>query len=778
MVHNMSEAIKLIEKWLKAEEFIIVGKSIDRVDAIDKATGRAKFMEDYTLPGMLYAKLVLSSESHAKIIEVNSQNALKNPRVVRVITARDIPGENQVGYALPDQPLLAEGKVRYHGEPIAIVVAEDPEAAIIGASEVKVKYSRLPVLLDPLEAMKRTDVLIHENIGSNIAFKTKVRRGDVKRGFEESEVIVENEYRTQHQEHLYLETEGALAIPEKSGEYTILSCAQYPHLAQAITARVLGIPTSKIKIIQPYIGGGFGGKDDTGPLVAAQAALAAYLTGRPTLLIYSREESFRVHCKREQSIIRYKSGATMNGKLTAIEVEIIMDAGAYSNRGPFILWRATMHASGPYYIENAKIDGYCVYTNKVYQGSFRGFGNPDIQFAAESQIDEIANKIGIDPLELRLKNLLKPGMPTITGQLLDESVGISEALKILSERAEWKIKRSMYKADKGRYKRGIGVACGWHGISTSRGVPDWSNAIIKVNKDGGVEVYTGITEIGQGTPTTSHIQIVSEILGVLPEQITIHFGTTDAPDTGATHASRGTSIGAIGVLVAAARIRERLTNLASEILQCKPEELKFENGRVYSREKPEKEIDWKKLVLKAYESGIELSSTGYFYLPKGTFDHEVGQGYAYPAYSYIVNIAEVEVDMETGMIKVLRVWPAIASGRIINPKAVEGQIEGAIAQGIGLALMEKLEIDDKGVIINANLTDYVVPTALDMPKIEKPVFIEDLFKYGPFGAKGVGEMALIPTPAAIANAVAHAIGKRIYELPLTPERVYFTIRRN
>ncbi|MEM3393487.1 MAG: molybdopterin cofactor-binding domain-containing protein, partial [Candidatus Methanomethylicia archaeon] len=246
------------------------------------------------------------------------------------------------------------------------------------------------------------------------------RRGDVKRGFEESEVIVENEYRTQHQEHLYLETEGALAIPEKSGEYTILSCAQYPHLAQAITARVLGIPTSKIKIIQPYIGGGFGGKDDTGPLVAAQAALAAYLTGRPTLLIYSREESFRVHCKREQSIIRYKSGATINGKLTAIEVEIIMDAGAYSNRGPFILWRATMHASGPYYIENAKIDGYCVYTNKVYQGSFRGFGNPDIQFAAESQIDEIANKIGIDPLELRLKNLLKPGMPTITGQLLDD----------------------------------------------------------------------------------------------------------------------------------------------------------------------------------------------------------------------------------------------------------------------------------------------------------------------------------------------------------------------
>jgi len=778
MVYKMSEEIRLIERWLKAKEFTIIGKSIDRVDAIDKATGKAKFMEDYTLPGMLYAKPVLSSEPHAKILEIDFKNALKIPGVVKAVTAKDIPGENQVGYALPDQPLLAEGKVRYHGEPIAIIVAESPEKAIMGVSEVKIKYEKLTPLLDPLEAMRRIDVLIHENAKSNVAFKTKVRKGDVKIGFEKSDVIVENEYRTQHQEHLYLETEGALALPEKSGEYTILSCAQYPHLAQAITARVLGIPTSKIRIIQPYIGGGFGGKDDTGPLVAAQAALAAHVTGRPTLLIYSREESFRIHCKREQSIIRYKSGATRDGKLKAIEVEIIMDAGAYSNRGPFILWRATMHASGPYHVENAKIDGYCVYTNKVYQGSFRGFGNPDIQFAVESQMDEIANKLGLDPLELRLKNILKPGMETITGQLLDESVGIGDALKMVAEKAGWREKRLMYEGERGRYRRGIGVACGWHGISTSRGVPDWSNAIVKVNRDGGVEVYTGITEIGQGSPTTSHIQIVSEIFGLPPEQISIHFGTTDAPDTGATHASRGTSIGAIGILLAAAKIREKLENLASKILQCKPEELKFKNGIIYSEKNPEKSIKWRQLVEKAYEVGIELSSTGYFYLPKGTFNHEVGQGYAYPAYSYIVNIAEVEVDIETGIVKVLRIWPAIASGRIINPKAVEGQIEGAIVQGLGLTLMEKLEFDDRGAILNANLMDYVVPTALEIPKIEKPIFIEDLFKYGPFGAKGVGEMALIPTPAAIVNAVTHAIGKRIYELPLTPEKVYFTIWRN
>jgi len=746
------------------------------VDAIDKVTGRAKFMEDHTLPNMLYVKPVLSTEPHAKIVRINVSEAMRVPGVVRVVTARDIPGENQVGYALPDQPLLAEEKVRFHGEPVALVVATTPEAAIEGAMAVKVEYEPLRAVFDPLEALERRDVLVHEERGSNIAFTTKLRKGDVKIGFERADVIVENEYRTQHQEHMYLETEGALAIPERSGNFTVFSCAQYPHLAQAITARVLGLPAGKVRIVQPFIGGGFGGKDDTGPLIAAQAALVAYLTNKPALLIYSREESIKAHCKREYSIIRYKSGASRDGKLTAIEVEIIMDAGAYANRGPFILWRATMHSSGPYEVPNAKVDGYCVYTNKVYIGSFRGFGNPDIQFAVESQMDELAKKLDMDPVDFRLKNILKPGSLTVTSQLLDHSVGIGEALRLVAEKANWWEKRRKYGEQKGRYRRGIGVACAWHGISTSRGVPDWSNAIVQVEKDGSIQVLTGITEIGQGSPVTSHVQIVSEILGVPVEWVTINFGTTDAPDTGATHASRGTSIGAIGVLVAAAKIRERLSGLASEILNCKPEDLVFRNGKVYVRGDESRSITWKDLVKEAYSRGVELSATGYFFLPKGKFDHERGQGFAYPAYSYIVNIAEVEVDTETGVVRVVRMWPALAAGRIINPLAVEGQIEGGIAQGLGLALMEKVEFDDRGAIVNPNLTDYVVPTVLDMPIVEKPVYVEDLFKYGPFGAKGVGEMALIPTPAAIANAVAHAIGVRITKLPLIPEKVYFAIK--
>ena len=768
--------MRLLEKWLRAERFLVVGKSVKRLDAIDKVTGKAKFMEDHVLPTMLYVKLLTSTEPHARILGIDVGEALRVKGVVKVVTSNDIPGENQVGYALPDQPLLAACKVRFHGEPIGLVAAETPEAALEGAMAVKVDYEPLPAILDPIEAMRRKDVLVHEEMGSNIAFTTKVRKGDVRAGFEKADVIVENEYRTQHQDHVYLETEGALAIPERGGELTIFSCAQYPHLAQAITARVLGLPAGKVRIVQPFIGGGFGGKDDTGPLVAAQAALVAYLTGRPALLIYSREDSFRARCKRESSIIKYKSGATREGKLTAIEVMIIMDAGAYANRGPFILWRATMHSSGPYVVPNAKVDGYCVYTNKVYQGSFRGFGNPDIQFAVEAQMDELANKLGLDPVDFRLKNILKPGSLTVTSQLLNHSIGIGEALRLVAEKANWWEKRSEYGSQKGRFRRGIGVACAWHGISTSRGVPDWSNALIKVEKDGSIQVFTGITEIGQGSPTTSHVQIVAEVLGVPINYISMHFGTTDAPDTGATHASRGTSIGAIGVLLAAARIRERLSRLAAKILNCNPDDLVFKDGEICSKSDASKLIGWKELVKEAYNRGVELSATGYFYLPKGTFDHESGQGFAYPAYSYIVNIAEVEVDVKTGRVRVLRMWPALAAGRIINPLAVEGQIEGGIAQGLGLALMEKVEFDEKGAIVNANLTDYVVPISLDMPEVEKPIYVEDLFKFGPFGAKGVGEMALIPTPAAIANAVAHAIGVRITELPLTPEKVYFAIR--
>lgn len=780
---NMSyeDPYKLISKWLEAREYIVIGKEITRSDSIEKALGKAKFVEDYFEHGkILFIKQILSTEAHAFIEGIDYKEALKIPGIVGIYTYRDIPGENQVGYALPDQPLLAEGKVRYHGEPIALIAAWDYDKALRAAELVKVRYKPLPLLLDPIKALERKDLLVHEELGSNIAFKTKLRRGDIEKGFNESDVIVENTYRTHHQEHAYLEPEAALAIPDVEGRITIISCAQYPHLAQKIVARVLGLPASRIRIVSPYIGGGFGGKDDEGPLIDAKAALVAYLTGKPAFLMYSREDSIRIHPKREATIIRYKSGVSADGRLMAIKVTIFHDTGAYANRGPFILWRATVHASGPYYVPNAWVDGYCIYTNKVPQGSFRGFGNPSIQFAAEAQMDELARKLGMDPIEFRLKNLLRPGMETITGQLLEDSVGVADMVAKLAKSMNWwELRREIeeWNANNIRYKRGLGVGVAWHGISTSRGVPDWSNAYIKIDRDGSVTVFTGIVEIGQGSPTTSHRQIVSEVLGAPLELINIVFGTSDAPDGGATHASRGTSIGAIGVLLAAARIRERLNRLAADLLKTSPEKIVIKDGKVFAKDDCEKSITWKELVEKAYSRGVDLSATGYFFLPKGSFDNERGQGYAYPAYSFVALAVMVEVDTWTGKVRVLKAWPGLAAGKIINPLQVEGQIEGAIAQGIGYVLMEEIKFGSKGEILNADLTDYTIPTALDTPlEIAKPVYVEDLFKYGPFGAKGVGEMAFIPVPASIANAVSHALGKRVTELPLTPERLYRIIK--
>lgn len=780
----MEEPQRLLEAIASASSLIVVGRGVSRVDSLDKALGRAMFTEDYfidyVIGNALFVKQVLSPYPHAQILRVDKGPALSVPGVAGAFTAADIPGENQVGYAIPDQPLIAEGKVRFDGEPVALVAASDIDKAVKGAEELRIDFEPLPYVLDPLEAMQRKDVLVHEEMESNIAYATKVRKGDIEEGFSSADVVVENEYRLHHQEHAYLETEGAIALPESEGRITVIGANQYPHLAQRIIARVLGIPAAKVKVVAPYLGGGFGGKDDEGPLTCAKAALVAYLTKRPAFILYSREESIRIHPKREAAIIKYRSGATGNGELTAIDVTIIHDTGAYANRAPFILWRATMHASGPYVVPNAKVDGFAVYTNKVYQGSFRGFGNLSIQFAAERQMDLLAEKLGMDPVELRLKNLLREGLPTLTGQVLDHSVGVAELVKKLADKAEWHRKREEYaefNKSSPRYKRGIGIGIGWHGISTSRAVPDWSNAYIKIDVDGSVTAYTGIVEMGQGSPTSSHVQIIHEILGAPLNMIKLVFGTTDAPDTGATHASRGTGIGGIGLAVAAAKLRARLVPLAARVLGTEPGDIELRDGRVCSGSDPRKCISWKELVREAYSRGVELSATGYFFLPKGKFDDSRGQGFAYPAYSFIAVITEVEVDTWTGHVRVLRAYPGLAAGRIINPKQVEGQIEGALAQAIGYALMEKLYFDEKGRVLNPNFTDYVIPTAMDMPEVEKPVYVEDLFKYGALGAKGVGEMALIPGPASIANAVAFAIGVNVNSTPLTPWKVLEYIGR-
>ncbi len=762
------DAQDLLNQWLHRKDFLVVGESISRVDSLERVLGKSKFIEDYFAKDMLFARIVKSPVSSAVLKGVDFREAASVAGFVDGVTARDIPGKNEVGYYLLDQPAFAERVLRFDGEPVGLVVASSPEAAEEASAKVRVMSKRKAAVYDPLKAID-SRVLVHEERSSNVALTTKVRKGDPEKGFDEAEVIIENTYRTGCQDHAYIETEGAIATPTSEG-MTLISCSQYPHLAQKIVARVLGCQQRQVRVIQSAIGGGFGGKDDMGPIVAAQAAVAASKLQRPVMLTYSREDSITSHCKRESAIVRYKTGASGDGMLRAIEAEIVFDAGAYANRGPFTLWRATMHASGPYLVPNAQVDGKLVYTNKVYQGSFRGFGNPPVLFAAESNLDEVAIKLGLDPVEIRLKNLLREGTTTLTGQALNSSVGIVPVLERVAAASSWcERRKASGKVVDGR-ATGIGVACIWHGISTSRGVPDWSSGYIVIRKDGSVDAYTGIVEMGQGT-STAITQMVAEALGARVDMVTVHMGTSDAPDTGATHASRGSSVGSTGMLVAASRIRKRLERVAAKMLGSDVPQVSIEEGFAFDRRFSKKRIEWTDIVNECYSTGVETASTGFFFVPKGKFDEEKGSGFAYPAFSFMTVVVEVEVDIHTGVVYVKKVWPGIAAGKIINPALAEAQVHGAAAQGVGYALMEEIVHKD-GRILNQNLTDYLIPTVRDMPRVEKLVYVEDLFENGPFGAKGVGEMALIPMAAGIANAVRNATGRRPKVLPMTPERMH------
>src|SRR5208337_97812 len=651
-----------------------------------------------------------STQSHAAIKRVDTREAERANGVVTVLTAKDIPGINDWGFTFADQPLLASDKVRFSGEGIALVAAETPEEAEEASKLIHVDYQPLPAVFDPRDALKADSPKVHEK--GNVMFQCQVRKGDAAEGFLQSSVIVENQYTTQRQEHAYLEPEAAIGLPEPDGSVTVIAGMQSPFLVQMNVAKVLGVTLDKVRVIQAATGGGFGGKDDVPPELCSRVALIATRTDRPAMLTHTREESMRCHNKRYPYFIKYKSGASKDGTLLAAEVELISDTGAFASHGPYVLWRSAVHATGPYVVPNVKVDAFSVYTNNLYSGSFRGFGNPQVQFAAESQIDELAHELNMDPVEFRLKNVLKDGSYTGTNQLLDHSVGVEECLRETARISNWKEKRTEERKN-GLKKRGIGIALMYHGNSTSRGAPDYSAAYLMVNKDGSVRYRTGITEIGTGTHT-GHMQIVAEILGIPMDYIHLESVDTSAvPDSGPTHASRGLARGGAAAMVAAYKAREGLNAVAAELLNSSPDDIEIVDGQAFSRKNPEQKISFKDLAREAYERGMNISHTGYFRAPKNVFDQQKGQGQAYANYTFASHVVEVEVDTETGEVKVLRVTPAYDIGFAINPLLIEGQIHGGIAQGLGLGVMENLVIEN-GVVRNPNLMDYLMPTSMDM----------------------------------------------------------------
>ena len=742
-----------------------VGTAVQRVDALDKVTGLARYVDDLSFPEMLHAALVFPGVPHARLLGIDASPALELAGVHAVLAAQDVPGENQVGLVDSDQPLLPEETIRYTGDAVAIVVAETRSLAREAAARVRIDLEELPAIFDAVQAMSPDAPKVHE--GGNVFLHYKVRKGDVEAGFEEADIVVERSFHTHHQEHSYLETLGAIAVPGEHGNMTVYGTMQCPYYVQKAVATVLGLPLASVRVVQTVTGGGFGGKEDVPSEICACAALAASKVGRPVKLVYSREEDFYRSSKRHPMAVTFKLGAKRDGTFTAAKIRVVADAGAYSTLTPVVAFRTAVHATGPYEIPNVHTDVFGVYTNRQTTGAFRGFGQPQVIFADESVVDEIADALGIDPVDIRLKNCLAVGKRTATNQLLTESVGLGETLARAREISGWDEKRKAFAEDDGVVRRGIGVSCIYYGVSLgAKGqVLDGSGAHLNVYRDGSVRISIGGTEMGQGLLTVLS-QIASDSLGVPIERIHVDLADTSVvPDSGPSVASRTTLMTGNAIIDAAAKLKRTMAEVASDILGVAPTSIEFANDRVGTGEAS---ITFPELAEECWRRNVNTSADGWYAAPETTFDED-GQGDAYAVFSYATHIAEVAVDTETGEVKLERVTAAHDVGRILNPVTLEGQVHGGVLQCAGMALYERMKTEG-GTIATPDFATYIIPTAKDAPEIET-AFVEDPYSLGPFGAKGIGETPAMPGAAAIANAIAHAIGVRFHELPITAEAV-------
>jgi len=743
---------------MKREKSIIknfvVGKELPRVDAKAKIEGKAIFVDDLTFPHMLYAGVKRSELPHARF-RVNLDK-VKNLKDVYAVSAEDIPGDNVIPIVHNDLPVLPAEITKYHGEPIALVAAPRKEDLPDLLDQIEVIYEPLKAVFDPEESMKGK-VKIY---GNNNVFKSyRIRRGDVKESFQNSYVVIENRYKTRHQEHAYLEPQGMVALPTPDGGIVVYGSMQCPFYVQKAVAVALGIGFHKVRVIQTETGGAFGGKEDMPSIVATQAALLALKANRPVKLIYSREEDIVSMSKRHPGIIYHKIGAKRDGTLTAVEVKYILDSGAYATLSPVVLWRGTVHAAGPYRVPNVKVDSFAVATNKVPCGAFRGFGSPQVIFAAESQMDILAEALSMDPAELRLKNLVRDGDEMPFGHMLRGSTGAVDALKLVLKASDWKKKRKKYPETEGFKKRGIGLSTLFYGVGLGAGGKYLARtgAYIQITEDAKAVFAVGTTEMGQGMKTVL-TQIVAEELGLPYEDVSmLPVDTSRVPDSGPTVASRATVMSGNALREAAKPLKKKLLRIAREMLKDNGP-VRFGDGWVYLHN--EKKIPLKDVIKEAYNRREHMASQGFYVSPPTSWDEEKG-GEAYMTYAWAAKVAEVEVDTLTGEVKVLRFYSAHDVGKAINPKLVEGQIEGGTLQGIGYALTEEILMEE-GKIINPNFSTYIIPTTKDVPEIV-PLIVEKKYRKGPYGAKGFGEQPLMGVAPTITNAIYNALGIRLFE---------------
>lgn len=730
----------------------IVGEPVQRVDAVDKVTGAAKFAGDFSMPGQAYMKILFARRPHARILSIDTRQAEAYPGVLAVFTARDVP-VNEYGLIMNDQPVLCgpgstkpgADRVRFIGDQVALVVADTEASAAEAVKLIQVDYEDLPAITDPLASMQAGAQLLHPERNSNTFCHYRIRKGDIDTAFTGSDVIIEGEYHTPVQEHAYLQPEAGIAYIDDEGRVTVVVGGQWTHEDQEQIAHALHLPLESVRVIYPYIGGAFGGREDMSiQIVLALAVwrLAQRGVQRPVRITWTREESIIGHHKRHPFTIRSKWGATRDGKVNAARNELIADGGAYAYTSTKVLGNATLMCTGPYEIPNVSVDAYAVYTNNIPTGAFRGFGGPQGAFAAEMQMDRLAEALGLDPVEIRMRNAYVEGSLLSTGTPLPKGVSMRQVIEACARAGGWQNAAGGWQRPGGmvpgsqsssEVRRGVGFACSYKNVGFSFGAPEKCSAVIELHGDSEIEkavVRHAAAEVGQGTHTAI-AQMAAEALGLPLEKI--HLVTADTaqtPNSGSVSASRMTFMAGSAVRGAARAALERWQ----------------------AEERP--------------------AIAEYTYRPPPTtpYDPETGKSEPNFAYGYVAEMAEVEVDTATGQVRLVRVICADDVGRAINPQMVKGQVEGAVVQSAGYAVLEDF-VQKDGLCLTPGLSTYLIPTILDIPEQVDSILLEYPDPIGPWGARGMGEMPYLPMVPAIVAAVHSATGVWIPSFPLTPERV-------
>jgi len=752
-------------------ELDIVGKSYPQIDGMQKAMGKTKFVTDLVLPGMLYGRTLRSPYPHANIKNIETSRAKALAGVKAVVTYTDTPGI-KFGPRSEDWTIFAGEKARFHGDEVAAVAAIDEDTAEEALELIEVEYEELPFVTDPLEAMQPGAPLVHDDKPGNIAAEFKIETGDVDRAFDDSYIIYEDRYYTNQVYQAYMEPMGTLAEIDKSGRLTLWTGTQIPNMMRMTYAKALGLSPDNIRVIVPDYGGGFGGKMENN--IHLVASILAQKARAPVKLVNTRYDDFIAGNPRVPMYIDIKLGATKEGLLTGKDVQVVGAAGARLVYAMVIVATACYRVDSLYRFRHVRSKGYTVYTNTVPTACFRGFGNSQMTFVLESALDMIADQLNLDPAELRIKNGIGPNETSIHGWKINSS-GLKDCVAQATKKADWWEKRQ-----KKEPLKGIGLSCCNH-VSGNRPFArefDGGAGIVRVGRDGRVTVYHGESDMGQGQKTT-FAQIAAERLGIPLEMVYVADVDTDISPFGlGSFASRGTLMGGNGVLAAANDAFNQLAEVAAEMLEANPADIECRKGKFYAQGTPEKYLAFNEVAAQATFSrhGAPVVGTGFYEPPTVLPDPETKYGNISPAYPFACQIAEVEVDADTGQVTVTNFVGAHDVGRAINPMATEGQIRGGVTQGLGWTLMENMAYEN-GKIINADFVDYIVPSALDVPEI-KPILVEPIEPNGPYGAKGIGEPALNPTMSAITNAIYDATGIRIKELPVSPEKILAELNKN